>query len=67
MLIQQTPTEIIIRIPSGVEVEGVQRLIDFLKFRELVSKSKATQEQVDELASQINKNWWEKNKAKLLP
>ncbi|SFF43536.1 hypothetical protein [Thermoflexibacter ruber] len=67
MLIQQTPTEIIIRIPSGVEVEGLQRLIDFLKFRELVSKSKATQEQVDELASQINKNWWEKNKDKLLP
>ncbi len=67
MLIQQTPTEIIIRIPSNVEIEGLQRLIDFLKFRELVSKSKATQDQVDELASQVNKRWWEKNKDKFLP
>jgi hypothetical protein len=66
MLIQQTPTEIIIRLPSNVEIEGLQRLIDFLQYREIVAKSTATQEQVDELATEINKGWWEKNKDKFL-
>jgi hypothetical protein len=66
MLIQQTPTEIIIRLPSNVEIEGLQRLIDFLQYREIVAKSTATQTQVDELATELNKGWWEKNKDKFL-
>lgn len=66
MLIQQTPTEIIIRLPSNVDTEGLQRLINFLQYREMVAKSTATQEQVDELAIQINKNWWKKNKKQFL-
>ncbi len=66
MLIQQTQTEIIIRLPSNVDTEGLQRLINFLQYREMVAKSLATQEQIDELATQINKNWWDKNKDKFL-
>jgi hypothetical protein len=66
MLIQQTPTEIIIRLPSNVDTEGLQRLINFLQYREMVAKSIATQEQVDLLAKQVNKNWWDKNKDKFM-
>ena len=43
MLIQQTPTEIIIRIPADVQIDGLQRLIDFLQYKEVATKSKATQ------------------------
>jgi hypothetical protein len=30
--------------------------------RYLVGKSKAKQEQIDELAKEVNKGWWERNK-----
>ena len=67
MLIQQTPTEIIIRIPADVQIDGLQRLIDFLQYKEVATKSKATQIEIDELATEVNKNWWSKNKDRFIP
>jgi predicted trehalose synthase len=62
MIIERTDKEILIRIPSSVDVEGVQRIIDYIRYQEVTSKSKATQEAVDKLASDVNRDWWEKNK-----
>ena len=47
MLIERTNKEIIIRLPSNVDTEGLQRLIDFLTYKEATSKSKAKQSEVD--------------------
>ena len=66
MLIERTNDEIIIRLPSYVDTEGVQRLVDYLNYKEAVSKSKAKQSDVDKLAKQIKKGWWEKNKKRLI-
>jgi hypothetical protein len=41
--------------------------LNYLRYKEIVAKSKATQEDVDELARAVNKRWWEKNKHRLLP
>jgi hypothetical protein len=45
----------------------VQRLINYLLYKEATKDSKAKQEDVDELARQVNKQWWEKNKQRFLP
>jgi hypothetical protein len=66
MLIERTNDEIVIRLPSYVDTEGVQRLINYLTYKEAVSKSKAKQSDVDKLAKQIKKGWWEKNKKQLI-
>lgn len=42
----------------------IQSLVDYLKFREINSKSKASQEQADHLSNEINQSWWDKNKHK---
>jgi len=42
----------------------IQSFIDFVKFREINSLSKASSGQVEELAEEINQSWWEKNKHK---
>lgn len=44
MDIERTDKEIVIRVPAGTDLTGVQGLLDFIKFRETASKSKATQE-----------------------
>lgn len=62
MIIERTNKEILIRIPNSIDIEGVQRIIDYIRYQEITSKSQAKQEDVDELASEINKNWWEQNK-----
>lgn len=62
MKIEGTDSEIIIRVPSDTDLTGLQRIFDYIKYREIVSKSKATQKQIDELARVSKSSWREKNK-----
>ncbi len=62
MIIERTEKEILIRIPNSVDIEGAQRIIDYIRYQVITSKSKAKQEDVDKLADEINRAWWEKNK-----
>jgi hypothetical protein len=52
----------LIRIPNTVDIEGAQRIIDYIRYQEITSKSVATQDEVDLLADEVNREWWEKNK-----
>ena len=60
MLIERTSNEVIIRLPSYVDTEGLQRLVDYLSYKEATSKSKAKQSDVDQLAKEVKKGWWSK-------
>lgn len=66
MTIERSNNEIIIRIPDIVDPDKLQRLINYLIYQEATSKSEAIQEDVDQLSSEVNKNWWEKNKGRFL-
>ena len=54
--------KITISFSSGTDIFGIQRLIDYAKYLEATSKSKAKQSDIDKLADEVNQNWWEKNK-----
>lgn len=62
MIIERTDKEILIRIPNSIGIEGAQRIIDYIRYQELTSKSTTNQKDVDLLAEEINREWWEKNK-----
>lgn len=62
MKVERTDNEIVIRIPNSMDVESAQRIIDYIRYLEITSKSQATQEDVDELSTEINREWWENNK-----
>jgi len=66
MQIERTNKEILIRLSSGTDLVGLQRILDYLKFREIASKSKASQEQIDELSSESKSSWWSKNKSRFV-
>lgn len=66
MLIERTTNEIIIRLPSYVNTDGIQQLIDYLSYKEATSKSKAKQIEVDALAKVVKKGWWTKNRSRLI-
>jgi len=55
MHIERAHNEIIIRLPDTVNVEHVQRLIDYLMYQEATSKSEAKQEDIDALARDANR------------
>jgi hypothetical protein len=66
MLIERTSKEIIIRLPSYVTTDGLQRLVDYLTYKEATAKSKAKQADVDALAKEVKKGWWTKNRSRFI-
>lgn len=54
--------QLIITFSSSVDKYGLQRLIDYVKYLEATSKSKAKQADADKLADELNSSWWVKNK-----
>ncbi len=67
MTIERTADEIIVKLPTNVNIEEIQRFLDYLRYKEIVAKSTATQEDADKLAREVNKSWWDKNKNRFLP
>lgn len=66
MQIERTNSEILIRLSAGTDLVGLQRILDYIKYREIASKSKASQEEIDELANESKSSWWDKNKSKFI-
>jgi hypothetical protein len=65
MLIENTENnKLTITISSSVDIFGRQRLIDYAKYLEATSKSKVKQSDIDQLADEVNAEWWEKNKSR---
>ncbi|HEX8460280.1 MAG TPA: hypothetical protein VF623_02575 [Segetibacter sp.] len=66
MLIERTNKEVIIRLPASVDTIDLQRIIDYLTYKEATANSKATQEQVDKLSREVKKDWWKSNRSRLI-
>ena len=62
MIITRTDKEIIIRLPSNVDITGLLRLVDFLTYKEVTAGSKAKQLDVNQLANEVKKGWWANNR-----
>ncbi|MEZ4825416.1 MAG: hypothetical protein R3C61_03855 [Bacteroidia bacterium] len=62
MTIERTEKEIIIKIPMDWGVEDIQRMLDYLSYKQAIRNSQATTAQIDLLAKEVKKGWWEKNK-----
>ena len=54
MTIQRTDTEILITLPASVSTDGLQRLLDYLVYKEATKDSQAKQDEVDVLAREVN-------------
>ena len=58
MIIERNKDEIIFRLKGNIDVEDLQDLASLLEFKEIGAKSKATQNQVDDLVKTIKKGRW---------
>jgi hypothetical protein len=66
MIIERTKNEVIIRLQPTVDTEELQEMANFFRYKEITSKYKTPQEEVDKFASDVNKNWYKKNRDNLL-
>ena len=67
MIIEKKNREFIIRIPETVDTEEIQDFADYIRYKELTSKSKSVdQSVVDQLTEEINTKCWAENRAAYL-
>lgn len=66
MLIKRTSREVIIRLPASVDTTGLQKLVDYLTYKEATANTKVKQEQIDKLAKDVKKGWWIRNSKRFI-
>jgi len=66
MIIERTAKEVIIRLPSYVDTNGLQRFVDYLSYKEATALSQAKQSDVDALAKEVKAGWWAKNRSRII-
>lgn len=64
MILERTKDEILVRLPAYVDLSELQNMLDFLQYKELTTKSKAKQTDVNELSKEVNKSIWTKVKSR---
>lgn len=60
MIIERNKKEILVRLSAQTNTSDLQEMLDFLEYKELVSKSKATKTEIEELTKQVNRSITEK-------
>ena len=60
--------ELLIKIPddNNLNIEYIQKFIDYIRFMSIAKKSVATEEQILELSDEINSSWWNKNQHRFI-
>ena len=62
MIVERTEKEILVRLPSNIDLSELQDMLDYLRYKEVTSYSVAKQTEVDKLAEEANSSMWEKVK-----
>jgi hypothetical protein len=63
MKLERTNNEILVRLPAYVDLSELQNMLDYLEYKEMTARTKASQEDVDDLSDAVNKSIWSKFKA----
>ncbi|MFI5137734.1 MAG: hypothetical protein ACHQIM_07890 [Sphingobacteriales bacterium] len=66
MVIERTNDEIIFRLPGDIDTTGLQRIVNYLKYKEAIRESQGTEEQANKLADESKKRWWAENKERFI-
>jgi ribosomal 30S subunit maturation factor RimM len=65
MVIEQLNNEIIIKIKSTSNIDDIQNFANYLGFVEITNKSKAKDEEIDDLITSTKNGMWERTKKHL--
>ena len=66
MVIERTKNEVLLRLPSNFDTESLQKIVNYIKYKEAIKESQATEKQADDLANESKSNWWKANKDKFI-
>jgi hypothetical protein len=60
MIVERRNNEILVRLSPQTNTSDLQDMLDYLEYKELVSRSKAKQSDIDALAKRFNRSMMKK-------
>ncbi|NGZ90197.1 hypothetical protein [Psychroflexus maritimus] len=60
IIVEKENNEILVRFTASMNASRIQSILDYLRYKELTSKSKAKEKYVDELVKESKSDRWEK-------
>jgi hypothetical protein len=66
MVLEKTSNEVILRLPLDFDNSALQKVMNYIKYKEIIKKSKGTELQAEELARESKERWWAENKNRYL-
>jgi len=65
MIVERKDNEILVRFSAGTKASKIQSILDYLRYEELTSKSRATEKDIDNLTKKSKSDRWEKIKKEI--
>ena len=65
MILERNINEMVIRIPNDVKFEFLQDLLDYLSVKINLSKSEATEDDIEKLSEELKENWVERKQTQI--
>lgn len=66
LVIERTDNAFVLRFPLDTDLQSLQKVIDYLKIKEIVKNSEGTEEDANNLADESKKEWWQRNKERFI-
>lgn len=66
MIIERNANEVIFRLPSDIDTSGLQHIVNYLKYKEIMRQSDGNENQANTLANESKSRWWKENKDKFI-
>ena len=66
LTVRREDETIMISIPASINNTYIEQLLDYLRVKSIAAESQATEEEIVELASEINQSWWQANKQRFI-
>ena len=63
--IERTDNEFIIKLPLDVNPVDIQSVLEYFRFLDVVSRSKATEQDIEELSKEVKSGWSQEMKDRL--
>jgi hypothetical protein len=58
MKVEYINDEMVVHLPKNIKFDYLQKLLDYIEVKNIVSKSQAKQEDINALTEEIDQNWW---------
>lgn len=66
LTVRREDETIMISIPASINNRYVEQLLDYLRVKAIAAESEASEDEIVELANEINQSWWQTNKQRFI-